>query len=166
MGFFNENTPYASTTGTATVSGTGSRLDIGGGTGSQLFVGQNNGVGILNISNSAVVTANARDGTTGFVDARARVGIGGIGTVDVSLGGSLVVQDVRAVGSFGSDDGIQIGGSTIAGQETASSAPGTGTINVDGTGSVLSVKGNATTFINIGQANNQFYGTAASGSGS
>jgi hypothetical protein len=83
-----------------------------------------------------------------FGDARAYIGSGGVGTVNVNSGGTFVVQDP---GRFGADDGIQLGVSTAAG-------PGTGTINVDG-GSVV-VRGNLA-FINVGQANTTFSGTAA-----
>lgn len=142
--------PFGTNTGTATVSGTGSRLDIGGVANSQLIVGGERGTGVLSIIDNATVTSNAFNNAPNFGDARVYVGRGGVGTVNINTGGSLLVRDL---GPFGAEDGIQLGVSTANG-------PGTGTINVDGTGSLLTVKGNAA-FINVGVANTSFAGTQA-----
>ena len=143
---------FGPSSGSATVSGAGSRMSIGGTSGSQLFVGAEGGTGSLTVAGGGRVTVDAFNNPAGFGDARAHIGSGGIGTVNVNAGGSLFIQDQ---GPFGVEDGIQLGRSTAAG------GAGSGTLNIDG-GSVT-VRGNYG-FVNVGQANTLFSGTAA-GSG-
>lgn len=142
-------TPYGTDTGSVSVTGTGSRLSAGGTSNSQLWVGANRGTGFMTVGSGGRVSISAFDNAPNFGDARLYVGSGGVGTVNIQSGGTLIVQDP---GRFGAEDGIQLGLSSAAGA-------GTGTINVDGGGSLV-VRGNLA-FINVGQANTAFSGTAA-----
>ena len=137
-------------TGTALVSGAGSRLAIGGVTNSQFFIGQDLGTGVLSVENGGQVTVDARNAGTAFGDARLNIGRGGNGTVHLLSGSSAIVRDL---GPWGADEHVFVGGSigTKAGNGTMR-LDGASTLELRSTYSVLTVGVSQTTFSGTARA--------------
>ena len=138
-------------TGTALISGAGSRLSIGGVTNSQFFIGHDLGTGVLTVQNGGQVTVDARNAGTAFGDARLNIGRGGNGTVNLLSGGSVIVRDL---GPWGADEHIFVGASI-------GTRAGSGTLSLSG-GSTLEMR-STYSVLDVGVAQTAFTGSARAG---
>src|SRR5690606_6071736 len=105
--------------GDVTVVGPGALLEVGGGTSSRLHIGYNGGTGTLNVLDDATVSVRAHDAGDAVEHLVALIGAGGNGSVEISSGGTLLVQD--QLGQIGPGEFVGIG-------------VGTGLRGLDGTG--------------------------------